>query len=259
VATRLLFLGAATYLITTQAGKRILIDPYMNDSPVCPLKAEDLEQVDLLLITHGAFDHYGDASSIAKRFGCPVICGPDVKMKLVAEGVDASQVLNIVWGMAVDALGVRVRAVKSEHWSLSHIKGGSPVAGPPLGLMVYDGPDVRIYHGGDTALFSDLKLFGELYRPNIGLMHVTLPEPLRGGGLETICGELTPQEAALASKWLGLKYALAMHYFTPDMDDVRQFVTAVEALNFTGDPATIPVVMDVGQTFVFQDGEGRVE
>ena len=72
------FFGAAAYKIVTAGGKHVLIDPFLNKNVYSPVKAADLDRVDLLLITHNAFDHFGDAPEIIKRHRCPVICAKDV-------------------------------------------------------------------------------------------------------------------------------------------------------------------------------------
>lgn len=74
MATQIQFLGVASYRITSSEGKVILIDPFLEQNPVSPLKVKDLERVDLILVTHLAFDHMGDAEEIAKKFSCPVCC-----------------------------------------------------------------------------------------------------------------------------------------------------------------------------------------
>ena len=101
-----------------------------------------------------------------------------------------------------------------------------------MGFIVEAAPDIRVYHPGDTALTYDMKLWGELYKPTVGLMHVTLPE---GEGISLPhmecykTGELTPQEAYMASRWLGLDHIIASHYVDADCADVREFLTLAEA------------------------------
>ena len=77
------FFGVAGYLIRSENGKNILIDPYLDLNPYSPVKVKDLGKVDLLLITHNAFDHFGDAPEIVRRNQCPVICAKDVMHNLV--------------------------------------------------------------------------------------------------------------------------------------------------------------------------------
>jgi L-ascorbate metabolism protein UlaG (beta-lactamase superfamily) len=76
--TKFEFFGNAAYRITNREGKVILIDPFLNDSDCSPIRVKDLDRVDLLLVTHAAWDHMGDTLEIAKKFECPVVCGGEV-------------------------------------------------------------------------------------------------------------------------------------------------------------------------------------
>ena len=76
MSTQVRFLGIAAFEITNSQGQVILIDPCLTDNPVSPVRVEDLKRVDLVLTTHLATDHLGDAAAISQRFGCPVVCGP---------------------------------------------------------------------------------------------------------------------------------------------------------------------------------------
>ena len=79
MSTQLTFFGVAGYQIVKPDGTTILVDPFLEANPECPIKVKDLEKVDLILVTHGAFDHVGDAAEIARKFKAPVVCGVDVK------------------------------------------------------------------------------------------------------------------------------------------------------------------------------------
>ncbi len=76
--TRLRFFGVAAYELVTPDGKHILIDPFIDDNPGSPVTSGNLEQVDLILVSHAAYDHLGDTEAIARRTGAPVICGGEV-------------------------------------------------------------------------------------------------------------------------------------------------------------------------------------
>ncbi len=256
MATKLRFFGYSAFEIVNSRDIRILIDPYLDQNPVTPVKTSDLEKVDLILVTHAAADHLGDAGSIAKKFKAPVICGGDVRAHLIREGVPQDQLTAIVWGLTVEKAGITVRSVESRHWSNITEPDGTFLTGVPMGFVIYADPGVRIYHAGDTSLFSDMKLIGELYRPNIGLIHVTVPEMHLGalhGVPKFITGEMTPNEAALASQWLGVEYAIAMHFDKPDNPDVKRFVEIMEAMRSDDKPYVRPVVLKPGETFVYEE------
>ena len=81
--TKFEFLGNAAYRITNREGKIILIDQFLNESDCSTIKVKDLDQVDLILVTHAAWDHMGDTAEIALKFNCPVMCGGEVRHHLI--------------------------------------------------------------------------------------------------------------------------------------------------------------------------------
>jgi len=251
MSTKFQFLGIAGFLITSAKGTKVLIDPYMNDSRWCPLKVKDLDQVDLMLISHAAFDHFGDAAEIAIKFKCPVICGGDSKLLLLEKGVPAEQITETVWGLTVKASGISVRAVESHHRSVAKLKDGTIVSAIPLGFMIYLDDETRVYNASDTAIFSDLKLFGELYKPQVGLINVTVANVF--DFLPTYyTGEMSAYEAAMASQWLNLEYAVACHYVDKNVDDVQKFVRLLNDMASDEEPYVKPIAMDPGETFEYK-------
>ncbi|MBI3973148.1 MAG: metal-dependent hydrolase [Chloroflexi bacterium] len=246
MATRIRFFGAAAFEIVTPQGMRILIDPFLDENPASPVKVRDLERVDLVLVTHGAWDHLGDAAQIAARDGAPIICGPEVKEALTLGGLPPEQVLQLAWGMAVDFRGLRVRPIETRHTSRARLPDGRWATGFPMGFIVYVDERTRIYHMGDTALFSDLRLIGELYRPNIGLVHVALPDVITAGEARVVTGEMTPYEAALACQWLGLDVAIACHFLDPNCEEAQQFTSILGQMQADGRATVKPVVVPPG-------------
>ena len=243
------FLGFSAFQITTSKGKEILIDPYITDNPVAPYGVKDLKSVDLILVSHAAPDHLGDTATIAKRLGAPVVCGGDVKAHLLEEGVSASILIETVWGLTVQEAGIRIRPVESRHRSAIRSRDGSLLTALPLGFLIDLESGTRIYNASDTTLFGDMKLIGELYQPDIGLLNVTI---VNMPGLPTfLTGEMTPYEAALAAQWLRLKYAIACHYIDPDCEDVQDFVQILKKAAYNNLGAPVPVALKPGGEFVF--------
>jgi L-ascorbate metabolism protein UlaG (beta-lactamase superfamily) len=247
MTTRIRFLGVAAYEIITSQGQHILIDPFLDQNPGSPVKSHDLERVDLVIVSHAAFDHLGDAEAIARRTGAPIICGGEVKAYLTAKGIPPEQIQATTWGIAVEVAGIRVQPVECHHWSQIRMPDGTFASGVPMGFVVYADPDVRFYHYGDTAIFSDLKLIAELYRPNVGCLGITNPAEIvhrvtMPGRMLT--AEMSPREGALAAQWLGLDIALPCHYINPDCDDVREFVAYLEQARARGEPVPqqVPVL-----------------
>ena len=155
--TQIQFLGLGAFRITLSDGRVVMIDPCLERlNPVSPVKVMDLERVDLLLVTHLAGDHLGEAADVAKRFRCPVVCGPEVKYFLTCQGVDPKQFRVLTWNAQTNPNGIRVRAVPSFHASVGLAPDGKWLSGAPMGFILYASDRCRIYHSGDTAIFSDL-------------------------------------------------------------------------------------------------------
>ncbi|RAP77630.1 MBL fold metallo-hydrolase [Paenibacillus montanisoli] len=258
MTTSIRFLGMAGYEIVGP-DKRILIDPYLSGSPNAPISHEELETPDVILVTHAAFDHLGDTAAIAMRTGAPVVCGGDVRAALFEAGIPPEQVQATVWGIVVEVNGVIVRPVESHHWSQTRLKDGQYVSGVPMGFIVEPEPGIRIYHCGDTAIFGDMKLIRDLYAPTIGLMGCSNSQALLARAVQAgklLTGEMSPKEAAIASEFLGLRYAIASHYLDltneQEKREVDDFLALVPEHDTTGQREAM--YMEVGETLFF-DGK----
>jgi L-ascorbate metabolism protein UlaG (beta-lactamase superfamily) len=230
VTVKLQYFGTAGYRIVTSTGKTVLIDPYLDDNPVCPIKAADVEAADVLLITHGAFDHLGTAPALIKRLRPLVVCAKDVAHNLTqVHGIDPDLIRVTIWGLQMEVAGVRLIAVPSQHWSFAVSPSGQLMTGPAVGFIVDAGPGVRIYHQGDSAITQDMRLWGELYRPTVGLMVVALPEEGLPHMECYLSGETSAAEAFLAAEWLGLEHVITSHYQSPDHPDVQSFLRLAKA------------------------------
>ncbi|MDA1191943.1 MAG: metal-dependent hydrolase [Candidatus Poribacteria bacterium] len=227
MSSRIRFFGVAAYEIVTSRGQHILIDPFLDENPGSPIRSEELERVDLIIVSHAAFDHLGDTEALAKRTDAPVICGGEVKAYLTAKGVSEHQIRATTWGIRVEVAGIEVQPVECHHWSQIRMPDGSFASGVPMSFVVYADDDLRFYHYGDTALFSDMRLIAELYQPNVGCIGVSNPYEILtrvSGPGRLVTGEMGTREAAMAAKWLGLETVLPCHYIDPDNDDVRAFL-----------------------------------
>ena len=204
-------------------------------------------------------DHFGDTAAIAIRTGAPVVCGTDSKALLLERGVPEAQIRTTVWGIQVNVGGVHVWPVECHHWAQARLKDGSVVTGTPLGFIVEPEPGVRVYHFGDSAIFSDMRLIGQLYRPTVGLLGCTQPKsllPLFNAGAGTVLtGEMSPDEAALAAEFLGVRYAIGTHYVDVDDIDVTDFLEAVPKHDSTG--SRVALALRAGETLVL-DGDRHV-
>ena len=254
MSTHIKFLGIAAFEITLDDGRVVIIDPCLDENPASPVKAADLERADLVLVTHLAVDHMGEAAAIAQRFSCPVVCGAEVKYFLGCQGLDPKQVRTVPLHGQVNPLGIRVRAVPSVHHSVGIAPDGQWLSGPPMGFILYAADDCRIYHSGDSAIYSDLKLVGELYQPTVGLLCACELEHeyLASLGLQDHYGnEMSGDEGALAAMWLGLEYAICCHYLNPEgRPDVDKFFAVLNSLE-----GPKPLALRPGQTFTYPPQE----
>ncbi|HXH27908.1 MAG TPA: metal-dependent hydrolase [Candidatus Polarisedimenticolia bacterium] len=201
----LTWLGHATFKITTGTGKVILIDPWVQGNPACPDTAKKLDKVDLLLLTHGHFDHIADAVEIAKRHSPDVVCIFETGVWLGSKGVEKITGMNKGGTLAI--AGVEVTMVGADHSCGISDKDDSGrdvivYGGDPAGFVVMLEDGFRIYHSGDTNLFGDMKLIGDLYRPDLALLPI--------GGHYT----MGPREAAEAIRLLGVRRVIPMHWGT---------------------------------------------
>lgn len=250
------FLGIAGYEIVSPK-QRLLIDPCLTAQSAPPFHPDQLETPDVILVSHGAFDHYGDTAAIARRTGAPVVCGGDVRAKLLDEGIPHSQIRATVWGIVVLVGGVVVRPVECHHWSAVTLADGTQVTGTPLAFIVEPEPGLRIYHYGDTAIF-DMRLIAELYNPTVAILGCSQPEELvdTTAAGQVLTGEMSPDEAARTAEMLGVDLAIASHYIEPgpDVDEFERLVSEHDGSGKRRTAAPRP-----GDTLVLDGGDLSIE
>lgn len=193
---KLTWLGHACFLL--EGSKRVLIDPFITGNPLSPVKASEVK-ADVILVTHGHGDHLGDTVEIAKRNNAVVICIHELSRVLLKRDVE---VMGMNIGGTLYSMGLRVTMVPALHSAdFEDEKGDIISTGSPVGFVVeMDG--VKVYHAGDTGLFYDMKLIGELYEPDIFLVPI--------GDLYT----MGIREAVKAVELVRPKVAIPMHYNT---------------------------------------------
>lgn len=201
--TKMIWYGISAVTITSPEGETLLIDPCFTDNPDAPITHDALPDVDVIAVTHGARDHFGDAIDIAKRTGAMLLAPADVAMCTVKNGIPESQTRRMVPGGTRTIGSFTIRAVKAEHISFTRC-GDTVYSGVPLGYVVRLSDGHRIYHAGDTCLFSDMKLIRDLEHPDIALLPIGM---FRGA-----VTELEPEEAAIAAEWIGADTVLPIHY-----------------------------------------------
>jgi L-ascorbate metabolism protein UlaG (beta-lactamase superfamily) len=249
MSTKMRFLGVAAYEFINSKGQRILIDPYIDSSPECPIKSTEFDRVDLICVTHAAPDHYGDTFEIAKRTGARVVCGADVKQDLIAKGLPSKQITATCWNIRVEVEGILVHPLECHHWSHLKLPNGQFITGVPMAFIVHVDEGIRFYHYGDTAIFSDLKLQGELYKPTHAAIGITQPWEviyLMEGPDKVITGEMNAYEGFLAATWLQAPVVFPCHYFYPEHPDVEEFQQYITKHHAEGNTTPQSVVMKMG-------------
>lgn len=243
VPAEITYWGYTAIRIVTEAGTTVLLDPYLDANPDSPVKVADLDRVDLILVTHATWDHLGNAFAIARRTGARLLAGSEVVAYARRQGVPREQTAIMSPGGRRTHLDVTVQAVEAHHVSFTETVDGQFLSGQPLSFVVMLPSGERIYHSGDTSIFSDMKLFGELYRPNIAIFAAGA---IPGGGTH-----ISPYESALACRWLGVRSVIPVHYSDPR--DVAELQTHLQDLH----PGATLVALRPGETFRAPASPGR--
>lgn len=157
------------------------------------------------MVTHGAWDHFGSTIEIMKKNNADLICDPAVGFYVEENGINNERIHSRCWGDTVKIKDIKVKVVQTAH--LSVFKTNKKLfSGIPIGFIIESKEGIRIYSPGDTSIFSDIKLFAQLYQPHIALMPVSYPPN------EPEALHLSPYEAALATKWVNVKDVIPVHF-----------------------------------------------
>ena len=219
------FLGHACFELT-DGDTRVLMDPFLTGNPSAAAEASEFEPTHIFL-THGHGDHYGDTVELAKRTGAQVVALTEVANDLAGEGVENVSDPNL--GGTIEFDDVWVRMVPALHTSTTP----NGTASMPAGLVVGLGGKV-VYHLGDTALFSDLRLVGERNPVDVALMCI--------GGHYT----MDRHDAVTAAGLVGATTVIPCHYdtFPPVETDAEAFKADVEA-----NTSSKVVILQPGESF----------
>jgi L-ascorbate metabolism protein UlaG (beta-lactamase superfamily) len=232
--------GQATTTITYNESV-LLIDPWFNGNPVAPIKPDELDRVDIVAVTHGHFDHFGDCLEICKKFDAKLISTPEIAWYADGKGIPrGSQALPLGFGgeLAVDEFTLAMvpalhpTALYGDEW---HEKKEYIPDGGAASYIITVGNKV-IYHAGDTALFSDMKLIADRYKPELGLLPI--------GGRFTM--DIT--DATTAIQLMGLKASIPIHYNTnPDlMAEPKDLVDLLKSTNIDSEV----IILNPGESHV---------
>ena len=194
------WLGHSTFLLRTPGGKRLLLDPWLTNNPSCPEPLKKPPQVDLILASHGHGDHIEDLVSCARASGAPVIAIYELCHWLECKGIQRTSAMNK--GGSQEIAGLLVTMTDARH-SGGFVDGGQMTyMGEPCGYVIRLEDQRTIFYAGDTDLFGDMRLIGEMWRPEIAFLPI--------GDRFT----MGPAGAARACALLGVKQVVPMHWGT---------------------------------------------
>jgi L-ascorbate metabolism protein UlaG (beta-lactamase superfamily) len=203
------FLGHACFELT-DGGTRVLVDPFLTGNPKAAAEASEVDPTHIFL-THGHADHWGDIVDIAKRTGAQCVAIAELAGELGDHGVENTTDPNL--GGTVEFEGGWVRLVPA--WHTSTTPGGT--VNIPAGLVINLGGKT-VYHLGDTALFSDLRLVAERDELDAALVCI--------GGHYT----MDRHDAVIACELIGARTVIPCHYDTMPVieTDAQAFKSDVE-------------------------------
>lgn len=191
--------GHANFQLRYKSGEErinILIDPFFTGNPKAPVKPEEIQKPDIMLVTHGHGDHVGDAVNICRDSGAKLAIPVGVADTFLDGGVQESQILNghgFNIGGSMQVMGVKITMTQAFHTTNDV---------PPVGYIIRLPDGYTIYHAGDTGIFGTMALLGELYEIDLALLPT--------GDVYT----MDMKQAALAAKLLKAKAVVPMHWGT---------------------------------------------
>ena len=196
------WVGHGTWKVRSAKGKNIYIDPWVMNNPVAPATLKKVDGCDLILITHGHFDHVHDALEIARATKPKIVTNFEISVWLGSKGVPADTIIGANQGGTVDVDGIKVTLVHAEH--SCGISDGDQIiyGGAACGLVIEFENGFTIYFAGDTDVFGDMALIAELSEFDVAFLPI--------GDFYT----MGPDRAAKAVALLGVKTVVPMHFGT---------------------------------------------
>ena len=217
----LTWLGHGSFRLDTAGGKRIYVDPWL-DNPKCPESEQDPDRCDAIALTHGHNDHVSSVVPLTKKFGpLPVVAMIELKGWLQQQGAETDDLPGSNKGGTVEAAGVKFTLTNAFHSSAAD---DGTYLGEAAGLVAELENGSKVYFAGDTCVFGDMQLIGRIYSPDVAVLPI--------GGHFT----MDPREAAVACELLGAKRVVPCHYGTFPLlagtpDELRQLAPGVDVVS----------------------------
>ena len=197
------WVGHGTWKARSAKGKEVLIDPWVMGNPAAPETLKNVDTCDLMLITHGHFDHIHDALEIARRTKPTIVCSYEVGAWLGSKGLDNEKIIGANQGGTIEVDGINVTLVHAEHsCGITDDNGSIVYGGDACGLVIEFENGFTVYFAGDTDVFGDMALIAELSKFDVAFLPI--------GGFYT----MGPERAAKAAQLLGVKTVVPMHFST---------------------------------------------
>jgi len=196
------WIGHGSWKVRSAKGKVVYIDPWVMNNPVAPDDLKKVDACDLMLITHGHFDHVHDALEIAKATKPKIVTNYEIGAWLGSKGIGGDTITGANLGGTVDVDGIKVTLVHAEH--SCGISDGDKIiyGGQACGFVIEFENGFTIYFAGDTDVFGDMALIAELSQFDVAFLPI--------GDLFT----MGPHRAAKAVELLGVKTVVPMHFGT---------------------------------------------
>ena len=224
--------GHSAFEITSNDDLKILIDPFISNNPVSPVKVEEVD-ADIICVTHGHTDHFGDTMEIANRTGAVIVANHEHSIYLAKQGFEAVG-MNI--GGSVKIHDLKITMLNSDHSSDMDFIEEIGAGGSSCGYIIQLEDGMKIYHSGDTGLFGDMKtVIRDIYKPQIAMLPI--------GDRYT----MGPLEASIAVEWINPEIVIPMHYntFPVIKQDPEDFAHRVKSVN----KKTKVVILEPGQIY----------
>lgn len=228
------WLGHTAFKLTCGT-KNVLIDPWIIENPQCPVKIENTYPADIILISNGHAYNVGDSIAIAQRTGAKVVTAPEIAVKLQADGLPSENILyegsGINIGGEIEVEGIRIVMTEAAHASEN---------GFATGYIIKFPGGATIYYAGDTGIFADMQIYGNLYPIHVALLPI--------GGVFTMDAYQATQSLQLLNPAIVIPMRFGI--FPNTAQDADVFVKLAKQVA----PETEVVVLNPGKSYILKPG-----